>query len=273
MTFHNVRLIGASVLCFGVGMGAAQAANVSPDVIFGSGNANGSFTIGTGSFASGTVELGLRGKLRFNASNAPENTFNYDGVNSYSFGAGSPTGGASWVSSTTPVWNFEWSINTDRDDDNTTALDDLTYQLRLDSDPGAGTNFQTFDPIAVPSTSTPDFADHAIGDNNSVPFDSTTGTGGGSVASDRPSYLSLIANNNVAQNSWSYEFFNAAGTPLEFFDPTQTGQYTIELEAFDSTGSIASTSIEVNVVPVPFSAPLLLGALGGLVVLRRRKAT
>jgi hypothetical protein len=43
--------------------------DVTPDVIFGSGNANGAFTIDQ----SNGIELGLRGKLRFDASNQPEN--------------------------------------------------------------------------------------------------------------------------------------------------------------------------------------------------------
>ena len=63
----------------------ALAASITPDVIFGSGNANGSFTVSTLNRNSGTVELGLRAKLRYDENGNPQNTFNYDGVDTYSF--------------------------------------------------------------------------------------------------------------------------------------------------------------------------------------------
>ena len=46
--------------------------DITPDVIFGSGNANGSWTTER---VSG-LEIGLRAKLRFDASCAPDNIFN-----------------------------------------------------------------------------------------------------------------------------------------------------------------------------------------------------
>ena len=63
--------------------------NVSSNVIFGSGNANGGFTVDR----RNGVELGLRSKVRFNALNAPENTFNSNDDGSHSFAAGQPAGG------------------------------------------------------------------------------------------------------------------------------------------------------------------------------------
>ena len=63
--------------------------NVTSNAIFGSGNANGGFTVDR----SNGVELGLRCKVRFNASNAPENTFNSNDDGTYSFAAGQPAGG------------------------------------------------------------------------------------------------------------------------------------------------------------------------------------
>ncbi|MFT5232028.1 MAG: hypothetical protein ACI9UQ_000046 [Candidatus Krumholzibacteriia bacterium] len=41
--------------------------NITPDVVFGSGNDNGAFTVGL----QNGVELGLRGKLRFDPANMP----------------------------------------------------------------------------------------------------------------------------------------------------------------------------------------------------------
>lgn len=74
--------------------GAATAApnydvNVTSDVIFGSGNTNGGFTISR----SNGIELGLRGKLRFDENNQAQNTFNANGDGSYTFEAGNPLTG------------------------------------------------------------------------------------------------------------------------------------------------------------------------------------
>jgi len=76
----------AAVALGALSVSAAGAAtlfdqNVTPDVIFGSGNANGAFTVDR---AEG-VELGMRGKLRYNLGGVPENTFNSNGDGSYSF--------------------------------------------------------------------------------------------------------------------------------------------------------------------------------------------
>lgn len=248
----------------------AQAANVTGDVIFGSGNANGSWTIGTDSDGTtpATIELGLRGKVRFNDSNLPENTFNYDGVDTYTFEAGLPPSGFGFAagSSGTAKWNFEWSINSDIANDGTNltrALNDLTYELRIDGDPSAAVNFLTFDPINVP------YADHALGN-------SSTGNGAGTVidrnAVDRDAqYAAAIDSNSLAQNSWNYEFFNDAGSALEFFNALDVGSYRIELEAFSNGISVASTAINIQTVPIPGAAPLMLSALAGFAWLRRRR--
>jgi hypothetical protein len=98
--------------------------NVTPDVIFGSGNANGGFTVDR----RNGIELGLRGKLRFNASNLPENTFNSNGDGTYTFDAGLPPTGFGFVapgSTSTALWNFEWSINSDVTGQLGRNLDDL----------------------------------------------------------------------------------------------------------------------------------------------------
>jgi len=259
---RKLSAVTLMVGCLGFAPGAAALTfdgDVTPDVIFGSGNANGGFTIDQ----NNGVEIGLRGKLRFNDSNLPENTFNSNGDGTYTFQRGTPPTGFGFDpnSPTTPVWNFEWSINTDFDGSSGFNLDDLTYSLSLDADPSAGTNFATFDPINL------SFADHAIGDNN-------TANGGGAVASTDVEYANLIANNIVAQNSWSYEFFNDSA-PLSGFDPFDVGTYDIALSAFDSTGNqVASSSIQINVVPVPGAAwagMMLVGGLGGWRLMRRRR--
>jgi len=210
------------------------------------------------------VEVGLRGKLRFNASNLPENTFNSNGDGTYSFDTGTPPTGFGFDpnSPTTPVWSFEWSINTNYDDSTSWNLDDLTYNLQLDFDPSLGVNFRSFDPINVP------FADHAIGTN-------ATGNGGGSTATDATDYASLIANNNVAQNSWNMEFFNEP--PWDIFDPDVDGTYDFNLGAYANGNRIAQTSIQIiageggQPVPDAGSTAALMGlGLLALAGLRRR---
>lgn len=260
------------------------AANITPDIIFGSGNVNGSFTVATGTYGDSTtfgpelpvVELGLRGKLRFNASNQAENTFNYDGTDTYTFAAGAAPSGFSWDtgSPTTPVWSFEWSIGSDSQYFGLplaggSSLNALTYQLRIDGAAGAGTNFAIFDPINVA------LADHALG----TPL---TANGGGVKATNPANYATLINNNSVAQNSWNYEFFNETTdgvylSQLAGFDPADDGTYRIELEAFYNGQSIAMTGINIVVgngapaVPLPAGLPLLIGAFGGFALLRRRR--
>ena len=57
--------------------------DVTPDVIFGSGNLNGAFTTDR----NDGVEIGLRGKLRFDGAGQPQNIFNSNGDGTYTFQA------------------------------------------------------------------------------------------------------------------------------------------------------------------------------------------
>ena len=246
-----MKTCAASVLTLGLFYAGSASAlvmfdqNVTPDVIFGTGNANGSFTVDT---ANG-IELGLRAKLRYDAAGLPQNVFNSNGNGTYSFDSGvAPT-----QSFPTAIWNFEWTVNTNLGNTGL-ILGDLTYLLSLDTDPGAGTTFIAGDPINVL------FADHAIGTN-------ATGNGGGTVANTDLAYADLIANNNVAQNSWNPGL-------IPGFDPTAAGVYDIKLAAFSPGGDpVASTSIQVIVggASVPAPASFLLLCTGLLVVGWRRK--
>ena len=87
MNNYRKTSVGALALVAGLTLSGTALADiefdqdVTPDVIFGSGNLNGKFTTDRNK----GVEIGLRGKLRHNATGAAENTFNSNGDGTYSF--------------------------------------------------------------------------------------------------------------------------------------------------------------------------------------------
>lgn len=208
--------------------------------IFGSGNTDVGWTTNDPSDNAGGMQLGLRAKVRFNDMNQPENVFNSNGDGTYNHEAGVPMPGFGFQPNdpATARWNFEFSINTGAGN----VLDDFTYRIDIDFDPGVGTNFLSFDLINDLPTSPPspiDYYDHAIGT-------AATGNGGGTVATDQANYLALIAGNQVAQNSWNMQFFDNA--PTFPFDGAVDGQYTFVLTAFSGgMTTVTSTSIDVIV--------------------------
>jgi hypothetical protein len=255
---HYTRIF-AAVLTIGLShAGAVSAAiqydqDVTSNLINGSGNLNGNFAVNQ----NNGIEVGLRGKLRFNASGSPENTFNSNGDGTYSFDAGvAPT-----KSSPVAVWSFEWSINSDFDGSGG-HLDGFSYLLGYDNDASLGTNFTSFDPINLP------YADHAIGDNS-------TANGDGAVAATDAGYASLIAGNSLAQNSWQPHWF------LSPFDPTVDGTYDFFLAAYDETGidEIARTEMQIivgaggSVVPEPSTVFLFGLGLLGFGYLKNKRST
>jgi hypothetical protein len=273
-----MRFLAIAAICCAAAVTGSRPANavlvyntnVTNDVIMGTGVANGGFTVDQ---ANG-VELGLRGKLRFDGSNQPQNVFNYTGVSGtghgvYTFAAGGvnvlngPV--PSWANSTTPIWNFEWSVNSDYLGTASRQLNDLTYLISIDFNPAAAdVPSLTFDPINVT------YADHSIGTN-------ATGNGLGAEAplNDNIAYANLIANNNLAQQSWNMEFFDIPASVFPF-NPSTLGTYTIRLDAYSGIDLLASTSIDVVTVVPEASAfvfgSVVLGGVGAVVAYRKRQS-
>ena len=229
-------------------------ADVTPDVIFGSGNGNGFFTVDT----QNNVEVGLRGKLRY------QGVYNSSGDGSYSFDTGyysTSTTVKPW-NYLTSLWNFEWTVNTDLNGQTGQPVNALTYQLGLDFDPGLGTNYLTFDPINVP------VADHSFGTN-------ATANGAGVEAGDETTYATYLSTYNVVQQSWNMEWFD--DDVDYFFDAADAGTYDVYLAAFDGQTEVARSAITVEVgggaaVPEPMTmAGVFMGIAGLAGYIRKRR--
>ena len=222
---------------------------VTSNAIFGSDNANGSFT---GVVQNG-IELGLRAKQRYPA----DNVFNYDGVRTYTFD--------STVLTTNPanrsVFNFEFSVGVDPSGTSGTFIGDFHYVLSVDSDPSSNVNYSISRDVLF------DFTDNSFGDR-------TTAQGAGlepatSGVTDLATYLAFISDKTLMQNSQNLGFGFSS-------DPDLPGFYDFKIEAFDlaKTTLLASTDITVRVdpIPVPGALPLLATVIGGIAWMRRRKA-
>lgn len=236
--------------------------DVTPDVIFGSGNANGAFTTDR---VNG-LEIGVRAKIPF------VGTTNSNGDGTYSFTLAETDHDNDPM--TANRWNVDFSVNTDFDGSSGLNLDQFTYQIGFDVNPGLGTNYLVFDPVTpgIPPLNAP-FFDHSIGDN-------TTGNGMGTEAADPMTYLTLLGNNNVLQQSWRYAFFPIP--PLDAYDPDIPGTYAVFLRVLDLSGAeLGRVDIQVLIGGAPAAATgpftvnslnlsglVLLGMLMGLISIR-----
>jgi hypothetical protein len=99
--------------------------DITPGVIFGSGNANGGWTIFQDS--RNGLELGLRAKLRHDENGDPQNQFNSNGDGTYTFDAVSAPTQSNYVG----VWSFEWAVNTNYNNRGRRPLDLLLLILLM----------------------------------------------------------------------------------------------------------------------------------------------
>jgi len=211
-------LLGAALINGSPAWALQYDAKVTPNVIMGNGVGNGSWTVDQ----SNGIELGLRGKTRWPANG----TYNSNGDGTYSFATGAGVGQAN---PSRPVWNFEWSINSDYLATSAALpLSTYTYVLGMDFDPSQGTSFTSY------SLSTPM--------DNSFGYNTTLQSAGVEDSVPFPNYSNYLTTYNVVQNSWSPHWFGA-------FDPTVDGTYDFFLAAYDknSGDQLAKTQIQVIV--------------------------
>jgi hypothetical protein len=223
--------------------------NVTGGVIFGSGNANGGFTVERNGVPG--LELGLRAHTRFPSSSSSAAGIMSQGNGVYGNFAAQGFFSDGSLGGPRASWSFDFSINSNY---NGTGgnLTGLTYLLNIDYDSSAGTNFLSLNPLSA-------ISDNAYGTNSGLVAvgDATTSPG-------------LAANNNLAQNSEQLNFFTG---PLPF-NPNASGIYNISLQAFQNTELVGQTQIQVDVgLPEPASLTLwsVLGFAGAVCGWRGRR--
>jgi len=239
------------------------AGNVTNNAIFGSGNGNGSFT---GVQTPGGIEVGLRGKLRYDTSTTgpggfgnPTGTYNYDGDRTYNFNQSDFN-----APPNRSGWNFEWSINTNWNNSTINSIDSYDYLLSMDTDPGAGTAFLAFDPYFGPNSPF-GFFDHSFGNNGTAQSAGVESTSILEFTNNKESF-------NLSQQSWNLGFFLPATALLQ-----SAGIFTIAFDVFEKGTSniLASTNIDIVVSPVPIPGALPLFGSGlailGFMGLKRRR--
>ena len=197
--------------------------NVTPDVIFGSGNGNGFFTVERNAAAG--VEAGLRAKIPFHS------LYNSQGDGRYVFTLaetdhdGDP--------GTPNRFNIEFSVNTDYLGQTGNKVGDFTYEIGIDTDPSEAVSYEFGDLINVEGFWAPD---HSFGDNS-------TGNGQGVEAVLGTTYSSYLSTYNVVQNSNNYQNY---ATAFNFsYDPDIDATYDVYLAIKTGATILAKSQIRV----------------------------
>ncbi|WP_421132027.1 hypothetical protein [Alteromonas sp. A079] len=249
------KLITLSSLSIFLFSGVANAALITPGIIWGNGNTNQGFTIAT----SGNLELGLRAKQRYASPNDQLGVgIVQDSDGNYLFDSTGVT-----VPSNRSIWSFDWSINSDTLDGDS-PLSTYTYLIGVDYNPSSAMNIQSYNPVSGTSTG------YYLGNNSSWINADGNKSSAANVASFVPAdgtsnLSSMLDDFNIAQNSVNMGFLPGA--------PVGAGQYTVSLSAFSGNDLVTSTSINVFVDTVPVSAPatsMLFIASVAAVALRRK---
>jgi len=133
---RNVLAAAAAFLALAAPASAISSfGSLTGDAFYGDGNPNADFTIER----QRALEIALKAKTRFGLG-APADA----SLGLYVFDRAGRT------LDSLAFWNFDWSVNVDRNDATPNDLTTFTYLFSLDRDPSPGTDFVQFDFITAP---------------------------------------------------------------------------------------------------------------------------
>lgn len=247
---------------------AVTADYVTPDVIYGSGNANGGWSIAR---ANG-IELGLRTKQRMPS---PANVFNGNGAGVYSWPTYANLCGGR------VNWNYDFSINADWLGTSGMMLDDFDFWLAVDLDPGEGVTaspYAAFNPFAKYTVATLDagigWDDNSLGTNataNSAGQEFNSIDPGTRTAADFANQAAQLGNFNLAQNSQNLGFLGADGSLDGLYSfrlwatpkgsgPNGTKLAETWMEVVVGNGPQSNDITSIDISPVAVGGPVVFNA-------------